>query len=82
LAEGLETAGLIQRETDQADRRIVSLSVTRKGAALLQDIEKHRRKLMEAMMEDLSDDELELWLRLQEKMIARFQAETTNSKQE
>jgi DNA-binding MarR family transcriptional regulator len=77
LAEGLEQHDLIGRQVDADDRRIQCLHVSKKGIALLHDVEKRRRDTMEAVIEELSDEELELWLRIQEKMIRQFQAEPT-----
>jgi len=80
LAEGLEQLELIERKTSIADRRLQYLETSKKGATLLQDVEKRRRKLLETVMQDLSDEELELWLRIQQKMINQFQSETTETK--
>ncbi|HSX05166.1 MAG TPA: MarR family transcriptional regulator [Candidatus Saccharimonadales bacterium] len=73
LAEGLESLELIRRKATPADRRIQCLEITRKGNTLVQTAEKRRRKFMEQLMHDLTDDELALWLRLQQKLIAHVQ---------
>ena len=75
LAEGLEEHQLVTREPDQDDRRIQCLSVSRRGAKLLQDIEKRRQRVMEAIVEGLTDEELAVWLRVQEKMIQHFMSD-------
>jgi DNA-binding MarR family transcriptional regulator len=75
LAEGLEQQQLITRTADADDRRIQCLSITPKGEKLLQQVEKHRQSLMESVMQELTDEELAVWLRVQEKMLCHFQAE-------
>jgi len=75
LAESLEQRELINRQVDAKDRRVQCLHVSKKGSKLLQDIEKRRQKLMEAIAQDLSDEELALWLHVQEKMIQQLQAD-------
>jgi len=83
LAEGLEEHQLVTRQPDRDDRRIQCLSVSRRGVKLLQDIEKRRQKVLEAIVKDLTDAELAVWLRVQEKMIQHFQTESNEqSKQE
>jgi DNA-binding MarR family transcriptional regulator len=78
LAEGLEQAKLIQRRVDPSDRRIQCLEVTKKGDALLHTIEKRRQRIMESVMQDLSNEELELWVRIHKKILQQFKAELDN----
>lgn len=75
LAEGLEEHKLITRHADADDRRIQCLSVAKPGEELLQKVEKHRQGLMETVVQDLSDEELTVWLRVQEKLLQHFQTE-------
>jgi DNA-binding MarR family transcriptional regulator len=83
LAEGLENQQLITRRADTRDRRIQCLEVSAKGNELLQKVEARWRSAMEAIVADLSDEELEIWLRVQQKMLKHFQADNQEaSKQE
>jgi DNA-binding MarR family transcriptional regulator len=75
LAEGLENQELITRRVDARDRRIQCLEVTPAGTSLLQEMEARRRRVMEAIVADLSDQELEIWLRVQQKMLQHFQTD-------
>jgi len=77
LAEGLEQHELISRHVDDHDRRMQLLHVSKKGTKLLQTIEKRRQGILELLIKDLSDEELAVWLKVQEKMIKHFQTETT-----
>jgi DNA-binding MarR family transcriptional regulator len=75
LVEGLEAHDLIRRSADPTDRRIQLLQISKKGTKLLQDIDKRRRKFLEATMSALTDEELGVWLNIQQKMIQQFQIE-------
>jgi DNA-binding MarR family transcriptional regulator len=79
LAEVLEQEGYISRQIDAKDRRIQCLQISKKGAKLLQDVDKRRRKIIQAVLEDLTDEELELWVRVQKKLVTQFQSEVTSS---
>jgi len=80
LVEGLESQELVTRHVDERDRRIQCLQVSEGGNAVIREFEQRRRDIMEAISKDLTDTELRIWLRAQEKMIQHFQleqAETT-----
>ena len=77
LLDSLLQHNLVTRQTSEQDRRVQYLSLSEKGEQLLHNFEKARRKIMEAIIADLSDEELEVWLRVQQKMIAYFKSETT-----
>lgn len=78
LAESLDKQGLIERQTDPADRRRQVLHVSEKGKELLRTIEKRRTEVMKNVMKDLSDTELKVWLHIQQKLINEFR---TNHKE-
>ncbi len=83
LVEGLELHDYVSRHADERDRRMQLLHVSKRGAKLLQNIEKHRQSMLDMLIQDLSDEELTVWLRVQTKMIQHFQSETTiHSKKE
>lgn len=80
LAENLEQQSLISRHADEHDRRIQCLRVTKKGTRLLDTIERRRQSFLETIVADLSDEELALWLRIQQKMLEHFQQQDATSK--
>lgn len=82
LAESIEQHGYIERRTSESDRRIQFLHVSAKGETLIRGFEKQRRQMMEAVIADLSDEELEVWLRVQTKMVEYFKPETAQINQE
>jgi DNA-binding MarR family transcriptional regulator len=57
--EELASAGLIERERDQRDRRIVYLSVTPAGQAMMEQIYTKNNLFMRSMFSSLDDHELE-----------------------
>lgn len=75
LAESLAEQDLIVRRTDAKDRRVQWLEVSGKGAALLQDVETRRREIMQTVFQELTDEELEVWITVQQKLVERFTAE-------
>lgn len=72
--EALDGRSYLVREADPNDRRIQYLRLSKKGERLLQDIEKRRRNMLEQAMQDLSLKELAVWLKVQTKLSAQFQA--------
>jgi len=79
LADSLAQQGLISRQADSHDRRIQSLSLTKKGEKVLIDVDTLRKTVMEKVMQGLSTEELLVWANVQQKLINRFQAENTKN---
>ncbi len=68
-AEGLEQNGYITRTSDEHDRRVQCLNVSKRGSKLLHSIEKRREQMMESLIAGLSDEELAVWVRVQNKIM-------------
>lgn len=81
VADSLEQQELIVRKADADDRRVQCLTVSAKGATLLADIEKRRHRIIDIIIQDLSDEELEAWLRVQQKIISHFHTDINNTNQ-
>jgi len=60
---------LIIRESGQSDRRVQLLRVSEKGLAQIRRMQEERNKLFVEIMEGFSDQELEIWLRIQERVV-------------
>jgi len=69
LGDGLVRTGLVERTRDDKDRRVVWLELTEKGLALVRELEKHRRELMEKVVSTLSYDKLEDLVRILEEIV-------------
>jgi DNA-binding MarR family transcriptional regulator len=68
LIDTLERDGLVKREPDQHDRRMMSVTLTPKGAALLQTILPPHFKRMAALMEPLDEAERKTFVGLLKKI--------------
>ncbi len=68
LIDTLERDGLVKREPDQNDRRMMSVTLTPKGAALLQAILPPHFKRMAALMEPLDEVERKTLVQLLKKI--------------
>ncbi|MGQ9588701.1 MAG: MarR family winged helix-turn-helix transcriptional regulator [Planctomycetota bacterium] len=56
--DSLVRAGLVRRETDKRDRRRVAVSLTARGARLLQKIEAIQKKALAKAVQGMSDAEV------------------------
>jgi len=63
IVDRMERRGLVHRERDDTDRRIVRVEVTQAGRDLLDGFAVERRETLAALLDDLSASELEGFLR-------------------
>jgi DNA-binding MarR family transcriptional regulator len=77
LADPLESKGLISRSNDQADRRIVWLSLTPSGSKVLKTIAKHKFDGLRSALETISADELDSLHRIYTKLAGAVNTERT-----
>lgn len=70
LIDSLVKEGLLTREGDPNDRRIVRISLTDKGKGRLEKFRKARVKAMRKILSPLDNQELEMFRNLLEKIIA------------
>ena len=68
LARPLESKALISRNNDEADRRVVWLSLTPDGARVLKVIAKHKFDGLRSALEKLTPEELETLHKIYAKM--------------
>lgn len=64
LIQQLESEGLLARQHDEADNRVVIVSLTPAGEARLAQVEVYRRELLRAMTADLGASDLEALRRI------------------
>lgn len=72
LLEQLDNQGLVERTVDPQDRRRQSLHVAPAGEVLLKEMGKQRQAFMRDLMESMTDEELAVWLKIQQKLVERF----------
>ena len=58
LVDRLALAGLVQRQGDPSDRRVVRVAVTEKGQRLVSELATARRRVIREMLDRLSDAEV------------------------
>jgi DNA-binding MarR family transcriptional regulator len=69
LLDALSTEGFVVRTPDEQDRRVHYISLTEKGTAYLEKVEKESKDFFVRATNVLSDKELETYIGLQAKII-------------
>jgi DNA-binding MarR family transcriptional regulator len=80
LIEGLVTEGYIARKQDDNDRRIVYVSLAAEGRKKIAELKKTKQHMFEQVMSSLDDEELRLFLKVQQKMLAYLESSDQNVK--
>lgn len=81
MVDILARAELLERQPDANDRRIIHLMVSAKGIKVLARVETQLQQHVTEAMQDLRTEELQSWLTVQQKILARFEKQaTTNPK--
>jgi DNA-binding MarR family transcriptional regulator len=70
IIDRLADAGLVERERDEGDRRVVYVRTTPAGSAKLDEVEAARRAQMAQMTRALTDEELAQLNRIMGKLVA------------
>lgn len=81
FVDSLEQAGLIIRQTDQKDRRVVCISLSPAGHQKLDELQRMRDETFGEILATLDEQELSVFLNIQRKMIAHFE-QKDNEKEE
>jgi len=68
IVDRLEKAGLVKRRRSDEDKRVVLVSITRKGLAKLDDLDRPVRDLHARQMGHVPRKDLERFSRLHEKV--------------
>jgi MarR family transcriptional regulator, organic hydroperoxide resistance regulator len=72
MLEGLELAGLVQRERSELDRRVVLTSLTDRGLALIEEQRARYEPRWRAALAEFSDTELRSAARVLDRVAAMF----------
>jgi DNA-binding MarR family transcriptional regulator len=68
LLKSLESKGLLRRNQNEKDSRIVHARITDKGRQLAGEVENYLRRNMNHFLSDIKRDELETYLRVMSKI--------------
>jgi DNA-binding MarR family transcriptional regulator len=79
LADRLSAQGLVDRNADPGDRRIVRLVPTAQGAALTRRYLDVQRRKVTALLERLSDEQVMAWLDIMETLAGGDEAAGSTS---
>ena len=74
LLQAATERGLISREHDTEDRRVIIVSLSDRGRACVAHAEEQRRTIMRQLTADLSSADLRVLLRIQRKLITAISA--------
>lgn len=69
LVDGVVSAGYVTRSESSEDRRITVVSLTDAGTQVVKKLEQMKQTLLAKVVADLNDDELAVYLRVQQKML-------------
>jgi MarR family transcriptional regulator, organic hydroperoxide resistance regulator len=72
MLDGLVAAGLVQRRRSQRDRRVVLISLTERGGALIDERRARFEPLWRAALAEFTDDELVIAAAILERLRAMF----------
>lgn len=78
LIEPLESSKLLSKQQDDKDRRITYIKLTKRGEKKLAEIKKSRNQFFKEALNELDDNELEVFSRIQHKMFNYFTSHKTN----
>lgn len=73
LVDHLEEEGLIQRDRSESDRRIINIEITKEGRKVVSRATSIFERFMEKSLESLTEEEIETFLRIMNKMISSTQ---------
>ncbi len=74
MLEHLAVKNYVGREPAEYDRRVTFVSLTPTGAEKLKSLWEQRKSTLRQIMDTLTDEELAIMLRVQEKMLRHFEA--------
>lgn len=73
IVDRLVKKELLKRDRSEEDRRVVTVSLTKNGKALVEDLKKHFHNYLDRVRDLLSEEEFKTGLQLVRKIILGFQ---------
>jgi DNA-binding MarR family transcriptional regulator len=81
LVSPLVDAGYITRTPDAKDRRIMYVSLTDKGKHFMRRLQASHEEILLSMMEEWTDEEIRIWVDIQDKMLHFLETHQEKEKQ-
>ncbi|HSX07676.1 MAG TPA: MarR family transcriptional regulator [Candidatus Saccharimonadales bacterium] len=78
----LDALGYITRQPDEHDRRIIYLGLTPGGKTFVKRLHTIHHKMVADIMTEMSDQEVAIWLSVQEKMLHYLKTHAPKEKEE
>ena len=69
LVDRMARTGLIKRQKDKTDRRVVRVAITARGLSAMQELQKQRRRAFMGIFKRLSATDRARWLEIIEKLV-------------
>lgn len=73
LVEGLVQQGYIERKPSEQDRRVICVAMTSEGTKKTAALQERKHEMFAKVVSELDDNELALFLRIQQKMLAQLE---------
>jgi len=80
LVDGLVETGYLQRTPSSEDRRVTVVALTDAGKEKIGFLKRKKQALLAKVVADLDDDELQVFLRVQQKMLSYLESHCRNIK--
>lgn len=64
--DSLENKGLISRENDTEDRRVVHLQITQNGISIAEQIYQHYPNILQSLSRDISQEQQKIWKNIEQ----------------
>jgi MarR family transcriptional regulator, organic hydroperoxide resistance regulator len=80
LVDGLVETGYLERTPSSEDRRVTVVALTTAGTEKIGLLKRKKQALLTKVVADLDDDELQVFLRVQQKMLAYLETSCRNIK--
>jgi MarR family transcriptional regulator, organic hydroperoxide resistance regulator len=77
LVDRMTRTGLIRRQRDKTDRRVVRALITAKGRSAMQELQKQRRRAFAEIFKRLTASDRSRWLEIIEKLVHEMSPDKT-----
>ena len=80
IVDNLEERGFVKRSRNGEDRRVIKVEITSKGKSMFKEALGTHRRFVEEMLDGLTDDELESFTMILDKLVTKVDSFAINEK--